>query len=619
MSEHNSISLWLAIAVIIVGLGSLLLLGIDTGTSLAVVAPPIERVAGNNSAPATVAPSSFQLTATAFESTREAAQATIIPPTPTPSATPLPPVVLPNAPEPENGEVYLLRSQSPDKVGWARAGDDKPNHFGDYNIYAGVFDNQAHVGAMQFDLSTIPPGSPILYADLTLIGLDDQWLAEGGNWQAELLAGWMDRDWSKKNFHWLARADSGTNWLENSATSATVGIGQSNTFLLDATGLSQLQARLYSGTVSFRIVGPTSGENNLFSWDSGFGALTRGYPPILRIITNGPAPADPPPSPTPDYVVVTLTPTDEAVLVALANQKLATSAAVPISNDLSLGTPEPTATPTAFPPNWVTPVIVTNTPVPENGATAVWQAEVATAAAVVKGTATATPPNVWTATATPLPPPATPTPLIVPVEFLTPTSTASVTPEVLPSILGGRILFYSDRNGKNDLMIMNPDGSNVALWTGGAPDWIYAKAMEAESYTRDGSRRVIVTSEQIKNSQVWSLDLATGQRKQLTHFNEISYDPVWSPKGDPIAFVSAESGNDEIYLINADGSDLRQLTTNEWQWDKHPSWSSDGTQLVFWSNRETQRKQIWVMNADGANPHNISNNPYNDWDPVWVK
>ena len=182
-------------------------------------------------------------------------------------------------------------------------------------------------------------------------------------------------------------------------------------------------------------------------------------------------------------------------------------------------------------------------------------------------------------------------------------------------------------------MIMNPDGSNVALWTGGAPDWIYAKALEAESYAPDGNRQVIVTSEQIRNSQVWSLDLATGQRKQLTYFNEISYDPVWSPRGNLITFVSPESGNDEIYTINADGSNLRQLTFNDWEWDKHPTWSPDGSQIVFWSNRESTNmpavvsangtnlrlKQIWVMNADGGNPHNISNNPYNDWDPVWVK
>jgi hypothetical protein len=510
-----------------------------------------------------------------------------------------------------------LRPQKPEQVGWVRANDDKANHFGDYNIYAGVFDGQPHVGALQFDLSSIAPGTPLLYADLTLTGLDNQWLAADGAWQVEILADWLDRDWVKRNYHWLSRPDSAAVALENRVTSNEVAVGASNTFFIDAAGLSQLETRLYSGSVSFRVTGPTSGENNLFAWDSGFGALTRGFTPILRIVTGGPAPLEPPASPTPNYVVVTLTPTDEAALIALANQQLAATAAAPVQ--VLQATPQATMTPTPFPPNWVTPVIVTNTPVPENGATAVWQAQVATAAAVVKGTATATPPNVWTATATPLPPPATPTPLIVPIESLTPTATPSVTPEALPALLRGKILFYSDRNGRNDLMVMDGDGSNVALWTGGAPDWIYAKAVELEDYAPDGSRRAVVSSEQITNLQLWSLNLATGERTQLTYFNEVAYDPAWSPRGNPIAFVSPESGNDEIYLINGDGSGLTQLTFNEWEWDKHPSWSPDGTQIVFWSNRESQRKQIWVMNTDGSNPRNLSNNNYNDWDPVWVK
>jgi TolB protein len=94
---------------------------------------------------------------------------------------------------------------------------------------------------------------------------------------------------------------------------------------------------------------------------------------------------------------------------------------------------------------------------------------------------------------------------------------------------------------------------------------------------------------------------------------------VFSPRDNRIAFVSAESGNDEIYSINPDGSDMRRLTSNTWEWDKHPSWSSDGSQIVFWSNRDTGRRQLWVMNADGSNPHLLLKSTFNDWDPVWGK
>ncbi|MEZ4866302.1 MAG: hypothetical protein R3C14_33605 [Caldilineaceae bacterium] len=612
MNNQHSFSIWLTFAVIVVGLGSLFLLGAQPGAMVTLA----EQVATVQEQEGVAAGQALAATATALPALLELANA-VPAPTATPSPTPVPPLVLPNVPVPEGGQVYLLTPNRAEAVGWAKAGDEAPNHFGDYNIYAGVYEGRQHIGAIQFDLSSIPPGSPILYADLTLTGLANDWLGLEGEWQAQLLQSWMDQDWNTRNFHWLARVDSGALLLEPTLPATELQIGRQNTLSLPPAGLTLLEARLFTGRVSFRLFGPASGDDNLFAWDSGFGIRTIGRGPVLRIVTGGPAPAVAPLSPTPDYVVITLTPTDANALLAQAAQRLTATAEAP-PNTAGV-TPEPTVTPTPFPPNWVTPVIMVNTPVPENGATAVWQAQVATAQAIVNGTPTATPPNVWTATSTPLPPPPTPTPLIVAYELLTPTSTPSVTPEALPDLLRGKLLFYSDRNGGKDLMVMDPDGSNVALWTGGAPGWIYAQATRFEAVAPGGRYQVVVSSEQISNLQLWALDLVAGTRQQLTYFKAIAYDPVWSPAGNPIAFVSADPGNDEIFTVNADGSGLTRLTNNQWEWDKHPSWSPDGNQLVFWSNRETQRKQIWIMNADGSNPRNLSNNEYNDWDPVWVK
>jgi TolB protein len=61
-----------------------------------------------------------------------------------------------------------------------------------------------------------------------------------------------------------------------------------------------------------------------------------------------------------------------------------------------------------------------------------------------------------------------------------------------------------------------------------------------------------------------------------------------------------------------------RVTTSSFYWNKHPSWSPDGKKIVFWSNR-TGRPQIWVMDADGKNPANLSNSLYNDINPIWIK
>lgn len=97
-----------------------------------------------------------------------------------------------------------------------------------------------------------------------------------------------------------------------------------------------------------------------------------------------------------------------------------------------------------------------------------------------------------------------------------------------------------------------------------------------------------------------------------------SWDPVWSPAGDAIAFVSNEAGNDDIYVVAKDRWPPRQLTRNEWAGDKHPSWSPNGKQIVFESNRDGQHR-LWTMNADGSNQQPLTDPLMSAFDPVWVK
>ena len=82
--------------------------------------------------------------------------------------------------------------------------------------------------------------------------------------------------------------------------------------------------------------------------------------------------------------------------------------------------------------------------------------------------------------------------------------------------------------------------------------------------------------------------------------------------------VSNESGNDEIWVTDRGSWPARQITKNTWEWDKHPSWSPDGRQIVFSSNR-SGRQQIWMMNADGSEPRPLTGPEFDAWDPVWVK
>lgn len=212
-------------------------------------------------------------------------------------------------------------------------------------------------------------------------------------------------------------------------------------------------------------------------------------------------------------------------------------------------------------------------------------------------------------------------PLLIAVERLTPTPIPAATtaftptPAALPAQARDKILFLTDRFKKREkdpptILAMDPDGRNVALLTN---DWVYNRALELDRLSPDGSQEVF-----IRNRELWVVNKADGWTWYLFGRGGTHYEPAWSPDAGYIAFVS-RLGSDEIQVINKDIGEVKQLTSNPWEWDKHPSFSPDGSRIVFWSNRETGRQQIWVMNADGSHPVNISNNPYNDWDPVWVK
>ncbi len=327
-------------------------------------------------------------------------------------------------------------------------------------------------------------------------------------------------------------------------------------------------------------------------------------------------------TPSPTYFIITSVPTPGNGATAMAWLEEAAARA------------RREGTPTPLPRNWVTPIVVTSTPTPANQATA--DCLTVTAYAVsLTGTPTPTRLNVLTAT---------PTRLTVDDAIINPTATyapawtptASALP--IPVAWFGRIAFVSDRDGgKPAYYIMDADGGNVQRLSGSG---LYDAALAWDTLDPTGQYQVFVSSPRGpgydptvgKNTEISMRRLSDGSEWYVTGGTKgADYEPAYC-QADPryIAYTSEQTGGDDIFVVDllsggGAGSELRsvRLTQNDWPWDKHPSWSPGCKQIVFYSNRDGH-KQIYVMDFlgmdyPGGDPRNLSNSPYNDWDPVWLK
>jgi Tol biopolymer transport system component/TolB-like protein/Tfp pilus assembly protein PilF len=197
----------------------------------------------------------------------------------------------------------------------------------------------------------------------------------------------------------------------------------------------------------------------------------------------------------------------------------------------------------------------------------------------------------------------------------------------------GRIRFLltgSDKRTRS--MVMNPDGTNqieatgidnlsMGSWSPDETKVIFLKHGEATKYLADAdgsnetvlppvfdgsfdwspdSKRIVYQSRiNTEDSEIFVYHLETGKNEDITNHPAFDADPTFSPDGQQIAFASLRDGNAEIYLMDADGSNVRRLT-NHPAWESHPVFSPDGTQIAFNADRDNENGNTYLMNLDGT-------------------
>ena len=171
------------------------------------------------------------------------------------------------------------------------------------------------------------------------------------------------------------------------------------------------------------------------------------------------------------------------------------------------------------------------------------------------------------------------------------------------------IAFRTNRNGKEEIYLMRPDGSEQQP----APPELAARFEEmlySQMWSPDATRLARVRTPEGRNdANIYVMDMTVPENQRhdvlLTDFRGDEYDPVWSPDGQRIAFVSNHTGNDEIWSVPT--ARMRSnWTRNNWEWDKRLLVA--GRQPHRLLLNRTGWRQIWVMDNQGGTQLNLSMN-----------
>ncbi len=134
--------------------------------------------------------------------------------------------------------------------------------------------------------------------------------------------------------------------------------------------------------------------------------------------------------------------------------------------------------------------------------------------------------------------------------------------------------------------------------------------------------RIAFHSEVSGNFDIWVMNADGSQPTQLTTAPARDIEPDWSPDGKRIVFASGRDDpeNLQLYVMNADGSDQRRLLPTVTPWDNwSPAWSPDGQYIAFQSNRNVQTTgfDLYVVRADGTDERPLVVAPGNQYHVSW--
>ena len=188
------------------------------------------------------------------------------------------------------------------------------------------------------------------------------------------------------------------------------------------------------------------------------------------------------------------------------------------------------------------------------------------------------------------------------------------TGEPFPSPDGKKVLFENRVAGFYQLFTMNRDGSEIMQIT--QDSWNH----DTPSWSPDG-KKIVFVSDQNQHSVVYIMNLDRTGLERLSPENSESIHPTWSPDSTKVIYCADDDmappkKNDaSIYIVDVNSKEIKTLITGGV--NTYPSFSPDGKRITFRKMIGDMNSEVFVANADGTEPKNLSNHMAFDGWPAW--
>ena len=165
----------------------------------------------------------------------------------------------------------------------------------------------------------------------------------------------------------------------------------------------------------------------------------------------------------------------------------------------------------------------------------------------------------------------------------------------------------------SEVWISDPDGQNAAILT-------KDKRFKYQPvFSPSGQKIVFIKADDERRAfNIWMMNADGTLQQQLTFEKTRDSAPDFSPDEKWVVFSSnRENDNYDIYLLNLEDKKVKKLVESP-ALDTNPSFSSDGKKIIFVSNR-TGNQQIWSINSDGSNLRQLTQIPGESIDSGWIE